>query len=101
MRLHANGRAGNVNGPSRYDVATSADAITPAIDAPEITMVDDAPPMALSRYGSAFPTVSAPTNVPIAKPRAERNQVATIFMPGGYTPAMNIPVRKRTPSAPS
>src|SRR5688500_7442953 len=54
---------------------------------------------ARSRYGVAFPTVSAPTTVPIAKPRAERNQVAAIFIAGGYTPARKTPVRKRSPSA--
>ena len=52
-------------------------------DAPSTTGPDPAPPMAFSRYGVAFPTVSAPTTVPMASPRAERNQVATIFIPGG------------------
>jgi hypothetical protein len=31
----------------------------------------------------AFPSVSAPTTVPIARPRADWNQVAIIFMAGG------------------
>ena len=39
--------------------------------------------IALSRYGVALPTVNAPTTVPMARPRAERNQVAIIFMAGG------------------
>ena len=55
--------------------------------------------MASIRYGSAFPTVSAPTTVPIARPRPERNQVDAIFIAGGYTPARKKPVRKRRTSA--
>ena len=31
----------------------------------------------------AFPTARAPTMVPIASPRADRNQVAIIFIAGG------------------
>jgi hypothetical protein len=38
---------------------------------------------ARERYGVAFPNVSAPTTVPIAMPRDERNQVAIIFIAGG------------------
>ena len=46
-----------------------------------------APGMACTRYGVALPTVSAPTIVPTASPRRARNQVAIIFIAGGYTPA--------------
>ena len=47
----------------------------------------------------ALPTVSAPTTAPMARPRPERNQVATIFMAGGYTPASMAPVRNRSTTA--
>ena len=40
-------------------------------------------PIALTRYGDALPSVSAPTSTPRAKPRPSRNQVAMIFIPGG------------------
>src|SRR5262245_43847759 len=50
--------------------------------------------------------VSAPTIVPMARPRrvivplaAGANQVAIIFMAGGYTPARKKPVKKRSTSA--
>ena len=42
-----------------------------------------APPRACTRKGMAFPTVRAPTTVPMARPRADTNQVAAIFMAGG------------------
>jgi hypothetical protein len=42
-----------------------------------------ADPIALTRYGEAFPSVRAPISTPRAKPRPERNQVAMIFIPGG------------------
>src|SRR4051812_2542300 len=53
-------------------------------------------PTALTRYGDALPSVSAPTITPSAKPRPSRNQVAISFIPGGYTPARNAPVRNRS-----
>src|SRR5438093_489138 len=53
------------------------------------------PATACARYGTALPTVSAPTTVPIARPRSEENHVAIIFMAGGYTPARQNPVKKR------
>src|SRR5437879_1065359 len=34
--------------------------------------------------------------IPIAKPRPSRNQPATIFIPGGYTPARAAPVTRRS-----
>ena len=52
-------------------------------DYPMATTETGAPPNSLNRYGVAFPTVSAPTTVPIASPRPERNHVAIIFMAGG------------------
>src|ERR1043165_2139361 len=52
-------------------------------------------PTAFTRYGEAFPNVSAPTRTPKAVPRPRRNHVAIIFMPGGYTPARHTPTRKR------
>src|SRR5215212_8001124 len=66
-------------------------------------MTVDAPAFgnAWTRYGVAFPTVNAPTTVPIAKPRRDRNHVDAIFIAGGYTPASENPVRKRSRSAPA
>src|SRR3989475_10313858 len=49
-----------------------------------------------TRWGSAEPTVSAPTKTPIASPRPPRSHPATIFMPGGYTPAKAAPVSIRS-----
>src|SRR5712692_10503645 len=71
--------------------------------APATAMIEATPtltrqldePIALTRYGDAFPSVSAPTMTPRAKPRPSRNQVAISFIPGGYTPARNAPVRNR------
>ena len=43
----------------------------------------DMTPTRRKRYGSADPTVTAPTRTPIARPRSKRNQPAMIFMPTG------------------
>ena len=51
------------------------------------------------RCGAADPTVSAATSRPIASPRPSRNQVAAIFIAGGYVPARHTPVTKRSTSA--
>jgi hypothetical protein len=64
-----------------------------------VTGVIPAPGIACTRYGVALPTVSAPTTVPTASPRRARNQVAIIFIAGGYTPARHTPVTKRHASA--
>src|SRR5687768_16010437 len=55
--------------------------------------------VARTRYGIAFPIVRAPTMVPIASPRRERNQVEIIFIAGGYTPARKTPALKRVARA--
>ena len=47
------------------------------------------------RWGTAPPTVKAPTRLPTASPRSETNQLAASFMAGGYVPAMARPVTKR------
>ena len=70
-------------GPSRYATATKSPPKAAPPDAPQTTAETGAAPNSLKRYGVAFPTVSAPTTVPIASPRAERNHVAIIFMAGG------------------
>jgi len=70
-------------GPSRYANATRSPPSEAPPDAPHTTAETGAPPNSLKRYGVAFPTVSAPTTVPIAGPRAERNHVAIIFMAAG------------------
>src|SRR5512145_834327 len=51
----------------------------------------------LTRCRLADPNVSAPTRMPIAHPRDSLNHPATIFIPGGYTPASAAPVSKRQP----
>ena len=99
-RCHENGRAGKGYGPSRYPNHTSSAARHAPTDALATTGVIPAPGIACTRYGTALPTVSAPTMVPTASPRRARNQVAIIFMAGGYTPASARPVMKRQSSAP-
>src|SRR5919206_3234324 len=68
-------------------------------DAVSTTGATPAPGSAWTRYGPALPTVRAPTTVPTASPRRARNQVATIFIAGGYTPASASPVAARQASA--
>src|SRR6516162_806128 len=77
----------------------SSAATTAHAEAVRTTAPGPALGIAWTRYGVAFPTVSAPTTVPIARPRLERNQVAAIFIAGGYTPASAIPVANRSASA--
>ena len=79
----------------RRSAPTSSAATTAHADAARMTALGPAFGMACTRYGVAFPTVSAPTTVPIASPRRARNQVDAIFIAGGYTPASDSPVRKR------
>src|SRR5687768_12609021 len=57
------------------------------------------PSSARRRYGMALPSVSAPISAPMARPRPDRNQVAAIFIAGGYTPARKTPVAKRDTTA--
>src|SRR6187401_2811748 len=92
---HANGRRGNGYGPSRNAPPTITAASRAHADAASTTVEIEIPGIALTRYGVAFPTVRAPTTVPTASPRRERNHVAAIFMAGGYTPARKNPVAKR------
>ena len=80
---HEKGARRNGWGPSLYATATRSPPSAAPADAPHTTTDTGAPPNSLKRYGVAFPTVSAPTTVPITSPRAERNQVAIIFMAGG------------------
>src|SRR5439155_212017 len=87
------------NGPSRYPAATSRAATSAPPDTTTTTGATREPASACARYGTALPTVSAPTTVPIARPRSEENHVAIIFMAGGYTPARQNPVKKREPRA--
>ncbi len=77
----------------------SAAPTTAAADALSTTASTEAPSSALTRYGAALPTVRAPTSVPMARPRPSRNQVETIFIAGGYTPAMKSPVANRVATA--
>src|ERR1051326_4963391 len=64
------------------------------------TRVADTPGNAWTRDGTDLPATSAPTTAPIARPRLVLNQVAAIFMAGGYTPARKNPVAKRKAIAP-
>src|SRR5436190_18268901 len=71
-----------------------------ALTDPEITIASTpAVGNACTRYGVAFPTVSAPTIVPTARPRLALNQVAIIFIAGGYTPARQKPQANRVATA--
>src|ERR1035437_2511452 len=74
-------------------------ATTALSDAVSTTGPTPAPGNACTRYGPAFPTVSAPTTVPTASPHRARNQVAAIFIAGGYTPARKKPAANRETSA--
>ncbi len=89
------GRLSKAKGPSRYAESTISPATAAPAEAPPITPAAPSPSTPSSRYGVAFPIVRAPTIVPMARPRPSRNQVAAIFIAGGYTPARNTPVRNR------
>src|SRR5688572_13690379 len=80
---HEKGRTANGYGPSRYATATSAAPSIAETDDVTITGATSVRANALTRNGSAFPTVSAPTIIPIARPRRARNHVAAIFIAGG------------------
>lgn len=61
-----------------------------------MTLRQSTPPSAFTRWGAEFPRMIAPARMPSAVPRFSRNQVEAILNAGGYTPAMNSPVRKRS-----
>ena len=94
-----NGRRGNGNGPSWYARAISAAAASEPPETVQTTARHGTSASAPTRYGIAFPIVSAPIRMPMARPRPDRNHVAAIFIAGGYTPARNTPVAKRDASA--
>src|SRR5689334_16571531 len=74
-------------------------ATTAATDPASTTTFTVALGNACTRYGSALPTVSAPTTVPTAKPRRDLNHVEIIFIAGGYTPARHTPHANRVSTA--
>src|SRR6266496_4272686 len=91
-----NGGDGAAYGPSCGTASTSkppASALTAAT--PSTTCHASGGAAQRTRCGAAEPRVSAPTMIPIAQPRPSRNQPATIFIPGGYTPARAAPVTSR------
>ena len=66
----------------------------PNAAAASIALLQGSGPKPLMRWGSAEPRVSAPIRIPIARPRsADSDHEAISFIPTGYTPARNIPVR--------
>ena len=71
---------------------TAPDVLNAA--AASITLLQGSGPKPLMRWGSAEPRVSAPIRIPNARPRsADSDHEAISFIPTGYTPARNIPVR--------
>src|SRR5947209_6036947 len=88
--------AGRVaNGPSPTKNSTTRPPATASAETKRTFARQSALPTAFTRYGEAFPSVSAPTRTPSAVPRPRLNHVAMSFMPGGYTPARHTPTRKR------
>src|SRR6266699_7278832 len=87
-----NGGEGAANGPSCGTARTRNPAAS-ALAAATLSTRRHASGGAAqrTRWGTAEPSVSAPTRIPIAQPRPSRNQPAAIFMPGGYTPANAAP----------
>ena len=76
------GAAPDEKGPSPTKRATTPPTVAMSESATRLTR-QSALPIALTRYGEALPSVSAPIRTPSAIPRPSRNQVAIIFMPGG------------------
>ena len=58
------------------------------------------PPIAFRKCGDAEPNVNAPTSKATSNPISFSAQLAAIFMPTGYTPAMHIPTTKRRAGIP-
>src|SRR5215207_1393080 len=85
-----------VCGPSPTKSSTTSPPTTASPDTNRTFERHTSLPTALTRYGEAFPKVSAPTSTPKAVPRPRRNHVAIIFIPGGYTPARHTPTKKRS-----
>src|SRR3712207_2008598 len=75
--------AGNGYGPSRTKPHTIAAPDAVAADVATITVCHSRPPSALTRWGSALPSVSAPTITPRALPRPFVNHVAISLRAGG------------------
>src|SRR5436309_6904768 len=91
------GGAGAANGPSCGTNKTRSPPTNAATAATMSTGRHDSTGTAQrARWGSAEPSVNAPTRTPIASPRPSRYHPATIFMPGGYTPASAAPVSIRS-----
>src|SRR2546426_988872 len=92
-----NGGAGAANGRSCGTTRTRSPPTNAAAAAMTSTGRQDSTGTAQrTRWGSAEPSVNAPTRTPIASPRPSRYHPATIFIPGGYTPASAAPVSIRS-----
>src|SRR6266550_7891242 len=91
-----NGGEGAAKGPSPGTRSTSSPPTTahPAAT-PKTTRHASGETAQRTRCGLAEPSVSAPTRIPIASPLPSLNHPATIFIPGGYTPASAAPVSSR------
>ena len=59
------------------------------------------PPIALRTCGDAEPRVNAPTRRATSNPISFSAQLAAIFIPTGYTPAMHIPTTRRKTGIPN
>src|SRR2546430_2353337 len=94
---HLNGGAGWANGPPCGPSRTRSPPTNAAAAATRSTGRQYSTGTAQrTRWGSAEPSVNAPTRTPIASPRPSRYHPATIFIPGGYTPASAAPVSIRS-----
>src|SRR5688572_4529031 len=91
--------AGKRCGPSRTNASTTVVDASASTEATSSVWRQGSVVRPRTSHGVAEPTVSAPTRIPMARPRPSRNQVAMIFMAGGYAPAMATPVTKRSTSA--
>src|SRR5206468_7483004 len=58
------------------------------------------PPIPFKKCGEAEPKVNAPTSRATSNPMSFSAQLAAIFIPTGYTPAMHIPTNRRRAGIP-
>jgi hypothetical protein len=79
----SNTARGKGKGPSRTSVHTTTAPAAVASDVAAITVRHSRPPSAFTRWGSALPSVSAPTITPSAVPLPFVNHVAMSFSAGG------------------
>src|SRR5829696_7652821 len=87
-------------GPGLIMATATTAAVVLNRAAASITLLQGSGPKPLMRWGSAEPRVSAPSRIPNERPRsADTDHDAISFIPTGYTPARNIPVRNLSGTA--